>query len=83
MAWQDIVIAIVCFSFGFMLLPQIRSSLRGKHVNAWSAGMTTLGLYTIAVMFWTLELWVSTASDIFAGSVWLILWYLAVFKNRQ
>jgi len=81
--WQDIVIAVVCFLFGFMLFPQIRSSLHGRHVNAWSAGLTSIGLFVIAIMFATLELWVSFASDVFAGSVWLLLWYLAVFKNRQ
>jgi hypothetical protein len=81
MIWQDIVISVICFLFGFMLFPQIKSSLKGRHVNVWSAGLTSLGLYIIAIAFATLDLWLSVISDLFSGTVWLILWYLA-FRGR-
>ena len=30
--WQDIVIALVGLSFGFMLLPQLRDVIHGKYI---------------------------------------------------
>jgi len=79
--WQDYIISIVGFSFGFMLFPMIRDSIKGQTVNMYSAGLTALGLYTLSFCFFTLELWISTISNIFSASTWLVLFILA-FKQR-
>lgn len=82
MIWQDYIISIVGFSFGIMLIPMVRDSLVGRTVNIYSAGLTTLGLYVISCCFFTLDLWISTISNLFSGSVWFILFILAYKQQR-
>jgi hypothetical protein len=80
--WQDIVIAIVGLSFGFMLLPQLRDVIGGKSINILTAGLTTAGLYIMAVTFYTLEMWITVFAEIFSGTVWLLLFVYSI-KNKR
>lgn len=81
--WQDYVIAVVGLLFGFMMFPQIRDSLKGKTVNAVSAGLTMLGLFVLGFTFASLDLWLSVASEFFSGGTWLVLFVLSVKENRK
>ena len=81
--WQDYVIAVVGLSFGFMLLPQLRDVIRGKSVNLYTAGLTTIGLYILAVTFFTLEMWITTAAEIFSGTVWFLLFFFSVLHKKR
>jgi len=78
--WQDKVIMVVGFLFGFMLIPIIIDSWNGQTINIFSTFLTTIGLYTIAICFWTLKLKLSFISESFAGTMWLILFILGVVK---
>ena len=81
--WQDYVIAIVSVLFGFILLPQFRDVLKGETVlNVTTAGLTTVGLYILAITFFTLEMWVSVSAEIFSGTVWLFL-FIFSFRNKK
>ncbi len=82
-SWQDLVIAVVGFSFGFMLFPQLRDVIHGQVLNVYSAGLTAFGLYVLAGTFFTLSLWVSVAAEVFVGSVWLALFVLSVRNKRR
>lgn len=82
--WQDYVIAIVSLLFGFILLPQLRDVWRGKTaLNLFTAGLTTIGLYILAITFFTLNLWVSVAAEIFSGTIWLLLFLFSVINKRK
>jgi hypothetical protein len=81
--WQDTVIALVGLSFGFMLLPQVRDCIRGKSVNVYTAGLTTVGLYILAITFFTLDMWITVIAEIFSGSVWLLLFLFSVINKRK
>jgi len=82
--WQDYVIATVSLLFGFILLPQLKDVWCGKTVlNRYTAGLTTIGLYILAVTFFTLNLWVSVVAELFSGTVWLLLFLFSVINKRK
>jgi len=80
--WQDIVIAVVGISFGFMLIPQVRDVLHGQSLNVYTAGLTTIGLYILGVTFFTMGYWISVTAELFSGTVWLFLFIYSV-KNKK
>ncbi len=82
-AWQDIVIALVSILFGFILIPQLKDVWHGKSIlNLYTASLTTIGLYVLAVTFFTMEFWISFTAEIFSGTIWLLLFVLS-FKNYR
>ncbi len=81
--WQDIVIAVVGLSFGFMLFPQLRDVIHGKSVNVYTAGLTTAGLYILAITFFTLEVLITVIAEIFSGTVWLLLFLFSIKNKRK
>ncbi len=83
MLWQDIVIAIVSLLFGFMLFPQLRDVISSKSVNVYTAGLTTVGLFTLATTFFTLEMWITVIAEIFSGTVWFLLFLFSVINKRK
>ena len=79
--WQDIVIAIVGLMFGFILFPQLKDVWNGKTIlNLYSAGLTTVGLFILALTFLTMNLYLSFIADFFSAGVWFMLFILS-FKN--
>jgi hypothetical protein len=81
--WQDIVIAVVGLSFGFMLFPQLRDVIYGKSVNVYTAGLTTAGLYILAITFFTLDMLITVIAEIFSGTVWLLLFLFSTINKRK
>jgi len=78
--WQDKVIMIVGFLFGFMLIPMVIDSLDGMTVNLITSFNTMVGLYIIAFCFWTMKLKLSFISQVFSGSMWAVLFILGIIK---
>jgi hypothetical protein len=81
--WQDIIIALVGLSFGFMLVPQLRDVIHGKSMNVYTAGLTTVGLYILAATFYTLNLWITVFAEIFSGTIWFLLFLFSVRNKRK
>ena len=83
MLWQDIVIAVVSLLFGFILIPQLKDMWRDKSIlNIYTAGLTTIGLFILAITFYTLNLWISVVAETFSAIIWLFLFILS-FKNKK
>ena len=81
--WQDYAIAIVSVLFGFILLPQLKDTWRGKTIlNLYTASLTTIGLYILGITFYTLHMWVSFGAEFFSGTVWFLL-FLFSFRNKK
>ena len=81
--WQDYVIAIVSVLFGFILLPQLKDTWRGKTIlNLYTASLTTIGLYILGITFFTLNMMVSVIAEFFSGTIWLLLFLFSV-KNMK
>ena len=81
--WQDIVIAIVGFLFGFILLPLLRDVWRGDSTNIYTAGLTTIGLYILAATFFTMHYWLSFTADLFSGTIWLLLFIFSILHKKR
>jgi len=82
-AWQDIVIAVISILFGFILIPQLRDVWNGKStLNLFTASLTTIGLYILAVTFFTMQFWISFTAELFSGTIWLLLFALS-YKNKK
>ncbi len=82
-AWQDLVIAVVSILFGFILIPQLKDVWYGKSIlNLYTASLTTIGLYVLAVTFFTMGFWISFIAELFSGTIWLLLFVLS-FKNYR
>jgi len=79
--WQDYLIATVSLLFGFILIPQLVDTWRGKTIlNLYTASLTTIGLFFIAGTFFTMNYWTSFIADVFSGVIWFFL-FLFSFKN--
>jgi hypothetical protein len=79
---QDYIIAFVSVLFGFILLPQLKDTWRGKTIlNLYTASLTTIGLYILGITFYTLHMWVSFGAEFFSGTVWFLL-FLFSFRNK-
>ena len=81
--WQDIVIAVVGFLFGFILLPLLRDVWRGDSTNIYTAGLTTIGLYVLAATFFTMRYWLSFTADLFSGTIWLLLFIFSILHKKR
>ena len=75
MIWQDWVISMVGWSFSLALLPSVLYKAKPARL---SCVLTGVGLLILAFTMATLELWMSCASNILCGSLWLVL----LFQRR-
>ena len=82
--WQDIVIAVIGLLFGFFLIPQLRDVWKkGEILNIYTAALTTLGLFVLAVTFFTMKFWVTFIADLFSGTIWFLLFLLSFLNKRK
>ena len=72
MVWQDIVIAIANLVFTFSLLSQVHHGFRKKKgfIILRTSGLTAIGLYAIAISFFTLSLYFSASIAFINATLW-------------
>jgi len=75
MIWQDFVITGVNIVFAYALIPQVYQGFKEKKgfINFQTGLLTAIGMYTLAFVFFTLDLMFSTIISIFIGTLWLSL----------
>ncbi|MCK4550821.1 MAG: hypothetical protein KAT91_02615 [Candidatus Aenigmarchaeota archaeon] len=75
MVWQDIVISIVNIVFIIALVPQIYNGFKLKKGSVIIATSlpTFIGLYVVAIVFYTLQLYYSSFVTVIGGILWTIL----------
>ena len=79
--WQDFVITATNLLFGFMLIPQLRDTIRYKKpMNLWSCGFTFFGLCIVNITMATLELWLSAIP--ICTIMWGLLFYFS-WRNKK
>jgi uncharacterized protein with PQ loop repeat len=73
--WQDIGISIIAILFNIALVPQIIYGVKTKRktIATSTATLTSLGAYFIAYIYFTLELYVSTAIQSIGATLWFVL----------
>jgi len=75
MVWQDYIITIATILFGYALLPQVYHNFKIKKttITVQTSTITFLGLYTLSIMFLTLNLYFSAAANLITGTLWAVL----------
>lgn len=84
MVWQDIVIAIANLLFTYSLAFQIYRGFKDKkgYLALQTSFLTTIGLFTVAFAFFTLDLSASAIVAISNGFMWLILFIQGLIYNK-
>ena len=75
MIWQDIVIAIINIVFGYSLVYQVYIGFKEKKgfLSLQTSLLTTIGLFVLAVIYLTLNLYISTLVTLITGIFWFLL----------
>ena len=76
--WQDEVIMCMTILFGIAVIPSIITTMNGQPVNLLTSGLIMFGCYIIAFCFYTLDLKLSFTMETFNGSMWLLLFIVAI-----
>jgi hypothetical protein len=79
--WQDIALMCIGILFGVFLVPVLLDARKGLRMNKITCSTTAAGLYTTALVYSTLDLWVAAASTVVTGTIWLAM--LLYSMNRK
>ena len=60
--------------FALALIPQVRNSWNGMHVNGWTAFLTCAGLLVISVCMLSLGLVLTFISGMASSLTWGLIW---------
>lgn len=84
MVWQDVVIAIANILFGYSLVYQVYRGFRERKgfLTIQTSALTTLGLYAIAIVYFTLNLSISALVSFFNGTMWLLLFIQGLIYHK-
>ena len=85
MIWQDIVISAANLVFAYSLFYQVLHGFRNKKgtLTLMASGLTSIGLYAMAVSFFTLELYFSTLLAAVNGTLWLALFVQRIIYSKK
>lgn len=85
MIWQDVVISAANLVFAYSLIYQVIHGFRKKKgsLTLMASGLTSLGLYAMAVSFFTLELYFSALFAAVNGALWLALFVQRLIYGRE
>ncbi|MFA6427746.1 MAG: hypothetical protein WCW16_04900 [Candidatus Magasanikbacteria bacterium] len=74
MIWQDIVITIASIVFSLALFPQVYYGFKNKKgtITHSTSVPTFLGLYVIAITYFSLGLYFSAGMSVVTATLWLI-----------
>lgn len=70
-AQNDYIIAVIGFIFSIVLIPTLLN--KKSVVPAFSSLLSSAGLYTIAIIFLNLSLWVASLSEFLCATVWIAI----------
>ena len=75
MIWQDIVTAGANILFGYSLAYQVFRGFKEKKgfLSLQTSLLTTIGLYALAIVYFSLNLYISTLIAAFNATMWLLL----------
>ena len=75
MVWQDIIVTIANILFSYSLIWQVYYGYKKKKalISLQSSFLTMIGLYALAVVYFSLNLIFSTITGLISGTLWLFL----------
>lgn len=80
MVWQDIVIAFVNVLLGYALIPQVIYGFKKKKktITTQTSLITFIGLCSLVICYFTLNLYFSTIVTFLTSLLWLILFVQSI-----
>lgn len=83
--WQDTIILACMLAFSYALVPQVMQGFREKKalVNRQTSLITSAGMYVLAAVYLTLNLYLSAAIGLFTGSLWAVLLWQGVRYGKK
>lgn len=84
MVWQDIVITLCLIAFSYALIPQVYQGFKQRKgfINIQTSLITSIGMYTLTFVYFTLNLNFSTIIAFVTGTLWLILFIQGVIYKH-
>jgi hypothetical protein len=84
MVWQDIVIAIANVLFGYSLIYQAFRGFREKKgfLTLQTSILTSIGLYALTFVYFTLKFYISTAIAFFSAILWTLLFVQGLIYRK-
>jgi hypothetical protein len=86
MVWQDIAIAVINILTGYALIPQVYQGFKNKvgAITLQTSIITTITLFSFAIVFATLNMMLSATISTFNGILWaLLLIQRIIFSNTK
>ncbi|GAH56988.1 unnamed protein product [marine sediment metagenome] len=85
MIWQDFVISLTIILAGYALIPQVIHGFKVKKklVTFQTSLIYVIAVYTAAIVFFTLSLYLSAIVNLIMGSLWLIIFIQGVVYQRR
>ena len=76
----DSILSTVGLMFGFMLIPMLLDSINGNAVNIISSGLTSLGMLTVVITFYSKKLYKSAITNLFTGTMWFMIFIFGIIR---
>jgi len=75
MIWQDLVITLAILLMSYALIPQVIKGFRTKKalISIQTAIITSIALYSISFVYFTLNLYFSSAMNFLTGTLWTVI----------
>lgn len=85
MLWQDIVLTVASVVFSVALVPQIYFGFKNKSgpIKLQTSVPTFIGLYVVAITYYTLSLYLATATAFAAGTLWFVLFAQRILYRKD
>lgn len=84
MNWQDFILMFGNVLLGYALVPQVIKGFKekGKHIEIQTALITTIVLFAISFVYFTLGLFLSTIFCSISAILWAILLFQSLSYNK-
>ena len=75
MTLQDILISIIVIGFSYALIPQVYKGFKEKRglINLQTSIITSIGMYSLSIIYLTLNFYFSSIISFLTGILWTIL----------
>jgi len=83
--WQDAVISTIVIILAAAMVPQVYHGFKFKQgpISHASSVPTFLGLFCLAGVYTTLDLWLSSLFAFLTGILWLILFWQRIHYTKK
>lgn len=84
MIWQDFVVSFANFLFSLALINQVFAGYKMKknEISILTSSITTLGIYAMGIVFFSLGLIYSGTMALLNGTLWLLIFLQGIIYKK-